>query len=234
MANTAQDEIYQSFLNASQQQAEELAQERESLSDLIVQADQVHQDMAQQYIKSTAGASGGSRSSGSSDSGGDSVLSTVLDVFKSGLGLSPVVQGIMSLFGGGESSAPPPLSKYALPPAVNFQAAEAGGQIMNLDYDQTGTARYYGAQQATSDAMDAGGVNAQDTTYAAQAPAGAEPAAPAAANPSAMSAAASPQITVNVQAMDARSFMDRSSEIALAVRDAMLNLNAINDVVNDL
>ena len=45
---------------------------------------------------------------------------------------------------------------------------------------------------------------------------------------------AAPAITVNVQAMDARSFMDRSNDIALAVRDAMLNLNAINDVVNDL
>jgi hypothetical protein len=43
-----------------------------------------------------------------------------------------------------------------------------------------------------------------------------------------------PQITFNVQAMDARSFMDRSGDIALAVRDAMLNLNSINDVVNDL
>lgn len=46
--------------------------------------------------------------------------------------------------------------------------------------------------------------------------------------------AGAPQITVNVQAMDARSFLDHSNEIALAVRDAMLNLNAINDVVNDL
>jgi hypothetical protein len=43
-----------------------------------------------------------------------------------------------------------------------------------------------------------------------------------------------PQITVNVQAMDARSFLDRSGDIAMAVRDAMLNLNSINDVVNDL
>ena len=29
-------------------------------------------------------------------------------------------------------------------------------------------------------------------------------------------------------------FMDRSGDIALAVQDAMLNLNAINDVVNEL
>ena len=47
-------------------------------------------------------------------------------------------------------------------------------------------------------------------------------------------AAGGAQVTVNVQAMDARSFLDRSGEIAAAVRDAMLNLNSINDVVNDL
>jgi hypothetical protein len=57
--------------------------------------------------------------------------------------------------------------------------------------------------------------------------------APAGASGGTANGAAS-QITVNVQAMDARSFMDRSNDIALAVRDAMLNLNAINDVVNDL
>ena len=45
---------------------------------------------------------------------------------------------------------------------------------------------------------------------------------------------ATPQINVTVQAMDARSFLDRSSDIAAAVRDAMLNLNSINDVVSDL
>jgi hypothetical protein len=42
------------------------------------------------------------------------------------------------------------------------------------------------------------------------------------------------QVNVTVQAMDARSFLDRSTEIAAAVREAMLNLNSINDVVNDL
>lgn len=50
--------------------------------------------------------------------------------------------------------------------------------------------------------------------------------------PSAPSAA--PQVTVNVQAMDARSFLDRSSDIAAAVREAMLNLNSLNDVVSEL
>jgi hypothetical protein len=43
-----------------------------------------------------------------------------------------------------------------------------------------------------------------------------------------------PQITVNVQAMDAQSFQDHSAEIAEAVRTAMLSMNSINDVVNEL
>jgi hypothetical protein len=41
-------------------------------------------------------------------------------------------------------------------------------------------------------------------------------------------------ITVNVQAMDSQSFLDRSSDIAAAVRQAMLNSNAINDLVGEL
>ena len=45
---------------------------------------------------------------------------------------------------------------------------------------------------------------------------------------------AAPQVTINVQAMDSRSFQDHSDEIARAVRQAMLNMHAINDVVGDL
>jgi hypothetical protein len=34
--------------------------------------------------------------------------------------------------------------------------------------------------------------------------------------------------------MDSQSFLDRSQDIAQAVRQAMLNLSSINDVVNEL
>src|ERR1019366_5384310 len=47
-------------------------------------------------------------------------------------------------------------------------------------------------------------------------------------------AAPAPQITVNVSAMDSQSFMDRSTDIANAVREAMLNMHPINDVVANL
>jgi hypothetical protein len=43
-----------------------------------------------------------------------------------------------------------------------------------------------------------------------------------------------PHVTVNVNAMDSQSFMDRSADIASAVREAMLNLHPINDVVSSL
>lgn len=47
-------------------------------------------------------------------------------------------------------------------------------------------------------------------------------------------AAPAQQITVQVNAMDSRSFLDHSHEIARAVREAMLNSHSLNDVVNDL
>ena len=43
-----------------------------------------------------------------------------------------------------------------------------------------------------------------------------------------------PQVTINVQAMDSRSFLDHSTEIARAVRQAMLNAHSLNDVFNEL
>jgi len=111
------------------------------------------------------------------------------------LSVSPILSGIMSLFGGGGSSSPPPLTPFYLPPTVNFQASNAAGpagpQLPGADFGQSG-------------------------------------------QPRAMTQAPAPQITVQVQAMDSRSFMDHSSDIAQAVRDAMLNMHSINDVISNL
>lgn len=133
---------------------------------------------------------------------GAGVLSTVSQIFTSGLGLVPLIGGLLGLFGGGGNDPPPPLVKYALPDPIYFQGANIATDISPADYDQFGTPRVYGTA----------------------------PAAPTAGS----GTGTAPQITVNVQAMDSRSFLDHSSEIAEAVRQAMLNLNAINDVVSDL
>jgi hypothetical protein len=111
------------------------------------------------------------------------------------LSISPILSGIVSLFGGGGSSSPPPLTPFFLPPTVSFQAANASGpagpQLPGADFGQTG-------------------------------------------QPRVMTQGSAAQVTVQVQAMDSRSFMDHSSDIAQAVRDAMLNMHSINDVINEL
>ena len=43
-----------------------------------------------------------------------------------------------------------------------------------------------------------------------------------------------PQVVVNVNAMDTQSFMDRSNDIARAVRDAMLHMHPVNDLIGEL
>ena len=141
---------------------------------------------------------------GNSPNTGNSVVSAVSKVFTSGLGLVPLVSGLLGLFGGG-SEPPPPLVKYTMPEPIYFQGADIGSNILGADYDQTGMVRAYEPSPASGSA--AGGSHVANTT---------------------------PQISVNVQAMDARSFLDHSNEIAQAVRQAMLNLNSLNDVVSDL
>jgi hypothetical protein len=46
--------------------------------------------------------------------------------------------------------------------------------------------------------------------------------------------APAPQVVVNVSAMDSQSFMHRSHDIARAVRDAMLHMDPLNDVIGEL
>lgn len=47
-------------------------------------------------------------------------------------------------------------------------------------------------------------------------------------------AAQQPQVVVNVSAMDSQSFMDRSGDIARALRDAMLHMHPVNDVIGEI
>ena len=58
----------------------------------------------------------------------------------------------------------------------------------------------------------------------------ARPNAPTARNVSAPAST----VQINVQAMDSRSFLDHSDEIARAVREAMLHSHSLNDVVSEL
>ena len=136
-----------------------------------------------------------------SKSSGESIGSTLLDVFGAGLGLSPLIAGLANLFGGsgdssGSSSTPAPLTKFALPPSIqaNGGVSESGGKAFAVDKSQGGLPRV--------------------------APTGGQASAPT-------------QITVQVQAMDSQSFLDHSTDIAMAVRQAMLQSSVLNDVVRE-
>jgi hypothetical protein len=149
-------------------------------------------------------------SSRTSSGGGTSGFALASGLIGSGLGLVPLVTGLMGLFSGG-TSAPPPLTKYAMPQRLDFMGADTGSGIAEMGYDQVGMPRLSGTAVDSS--------NGAPSTAASAGGSG---------------NAAAPQISVTVQAMDSQSFMDHSNDIAQAVRQAMLNLGSINDVIGEL
>jgi hypothetical protein len=52
--------------------------------------------------------------------------------------------------------------------------------------------------------------------------------------PRAVTQPSAPQVNIQVNAMDSRSFLDHSEEIAQAVKKAILNSSSLNDVISDL
>src|ERR1039457_5019944 len=181
MANTTQDTLYDAFSNAAGSQAEALEPITSASDKLAESLRSVTQQMGggpSQYSAET--------SSNASKSGASEALSIATTVLETGLGIIPLVTGLIGLFSGGDST-PAPLSKYAMPSKIGFEGADTGTGTSDMDYGQMGTPRPYNAASASP----------------ASSPAS--------------------QITVNVQAMDSRSFLDHSSDIAQAVRDAMLN-----------
>src|ERR1039457_5722443 len=220
MASTTQEELYQSFLTVSGQQTSALGDATALLTEAIAQvsqlqsinpalvtgqqtsalgntteslADVIAQVREQQSSnpspipaanQTQTGTQTGTQS-GSNGSTSGTVEKTMLEAEA---GLPLLIAGLVSAFGGGGFSTPPPLVKYAMPEAVDFQAAESQGQVSGLDYDQMGTPRSYAAAgtSGTASGTASGGVNGSGSGNRG-----------------------APQITFNVQAMDARSFMDR-------------------------
>jgi hypothetical protein len=167
-----------------------------SLTQQLQQLQTVNQSQITSLEQNTQAVTQNSSSKGSSGgSTAGSVGSTLESVLGFGLGLSPLISGLVSLFGGGGSSEASPLVPYVAPLPV----AATGG----ISSSQSG----------------AFGVDTAD---------GGLPRAQAAAS------AAPTQITVQVQAMDSQSFLDHSNDIAMAVRQAMLQSSTLNDVIREV
>ena len=218
MASTTQDKLYETFVAVSGQQdsslggaldsGEEIAA---SLSDTVNQISQLQGSSEAPASDSSSSSSGAGTAGGGSTA--ESVASTVLE---SGLGMVPLVVGLLGLFEGGGTAAPT-FEKYAMPERQYFEGADTGGDMSDADYDQMGMPRTYSA------APDGTSTQASGTGTPGSGSSG-----------SAAGGGGATQITVNVQAMDSQSFLDHSDDIAQAVRAAMLNSNSINDVVNNL
>ena len=73
-----------------------------------------------------------------------------------------------------------------------------------------------GGQISGYDYNDRGGIRTMDSAQTSQAP------------------QSSPQVIVQVNAMDSRSFLDHSDDIARAVRAAILNSSSLNDVISEM
>ncbi len=155
-------------------------------------------------------------------------------MFGGALGLVPLVGSLFGLFGG-KSTQPPTFEKYEMPSSISFEAADTPSGLANADYGQMGLPRLYDSSDAGASSA---GSNASSGSVATSVSAASSSQNPSSSSPSGVTAggggSGSPQISVNVQAMDAQSFMSYSGEIAKAVRDAMLNLSSINDVVTEL
>jgi hypothetical protein len=145
----------------------------------------------------------------------ESIATTVLE---SGLGLVPMILGIVGLFEGGQA-APDVLTKYAMPDAIQFDGDTSSGTTGEDGFDQMGMPR---ADSATPD-------GAATQTNALQ---GTITPSPGATPTSTSQPTAAAQ--TRAQPGDPQWFMDHSSDIAQAVRSAMLNLSPLNDVVSDL
>ncbi|MEO8049695.1 MAG: hypothetical protein ABI833_04700 [Acidobacteriota bacterium] len=161
-----------------------------SLADQLQQQQTINDALMQQTLAAMLQPVSGGTGSGSK---GDAILGTIGGTLGGGLGLAPLVSGIASLFGGGDSSTPAALPNYMAPLPIHLDAgfSEGGGGPFGVDRAQGG-------------------------------------------GPRALTNSPAPQITVQVHAMDSQSFLDHSGDIALAVRQAMLQSNVLNDVIREV
>jgi len=160
--------------------------------------------------------------------GGGSVAGTITNFASGFLGggglLSPILSGILSLFGGGGTkAAPASLVPFQLPASIQYEGGlTANGQVSAVDYGQGGAPRAVGNIAAIQ--TQGGGTASGQGTAVDYGQGGA---------PRVVQNAA-PQVTIQVSAMDSRSFLDHSDEIARAVREAILHSSPLNDAIAEL
>jgi hypothetical protein len=161
------------------------------------------QQQSEAQLDADAAAQHTSNSSSGSSSLGSTLGGLASGLLGGGLGVSSLVQGLFSLFGGGGQTVQP-LTPFTLPSSISYAAGinGPGGTPVPVDYGAGGQVRSLAQTSASS--------SGSGSTQAGQ------------------------TVQVNVSAMDSQSFLDRSDDIANAVRAAMLNSHPLNDVIASL
>jgi hypothetical protein len=140
----------------------------------------------------------------------NTVAGSTLRAAGGGLTLLPVVSGLLRLFGVGQKKEElPALEKFELPAPIRAEAGlSQSGDTFLIDRGVGDRIRQLPSPAATI-SNNTAPVNSETRSAGAA-------------------------ITVNVQAMDSQSFLDRREDIARAVREAMLQSHSLNDVVSEL
>ena len=236
---------FSGFLSAAAQEIAQLRAVYQTQADLITA-----------NTKALEKGSSGGQAGGSSSGGiGGLMKDAAQKTLGSGLlGILPLISGIASLFGNGKSE-PVPLPVYVSPPPIAIDSTirnastgagtegvsgslatlppnPAGGSflsnILQNDWTRGGNGQPTMSEQLMRNAQGAesfmpGRGGRSESPIDGSAPIG-----------STAQTTFSPQVTVNIQAMDSQSFLDRSSDIADAVRQAVLNLHPLNSVLAEL
>lgn len=113
-------------LSSGAGQSSALTQQLTSLTQQIQQLQTVNQTQIDSIEANTQAVAQNSSAKGGGGSTASSIGSTIESVLGFGLGLSPLISGLVSLFGGGGSSAPAPLVPYVAPLPVNATAGISG------------------------------------------------------------------------------------------------------------
>lgn len=133
------------------------------------------------------------------------------NLLSTAFGLAPLMRGLFSVFHRNDPRDAVQPIHFSLPAPLRTEAAMSADHLtFNIDRGMGDRIRPLRASDS-SVSSDTSGVTGGAST-------------PSAVN----------NITVQVNAIDSRSFLDHSEDIARAVRNAMLHSNALNDVVNDL
>jgi hypothetical protein len=106
--------------------ASQLTEQLTTITQQLTQLQTVNQTQIDTLTANTQALAQNTSTKGTGGSTASSVGSTIESVLGFGLGLSPLISGLVSLFGGGGSSAPAPLVPYVAPLPVNATAGISG------------------------------------------------------------------------------------------------------------